>query len=92
MSPILPRSTAESAGDAPTVTVKDLASRLGVSTWWVGERVRKNLIPHVRTGTPPQPGKRDTRAVSFTQAQADKIAADYEACRIEVIEPRGGAA
>ena len=79
-------------GDAPRVTVQELATRLGVSTWWIGERVRKGLIPHVRTGTPPDPGKRDTRAVSFTEAQAAKIEADYLASRVTVVEPNGGAA
>lgn len=91
MSPISPRSTAESAADTPTVTAQQLADRLGVSTWWVGERVRKGLIPHVRTGTRPQPGKRDTRAVSFTEEQARKIEADYRAGLVQVIEPGGAA-
>lgn len=78
--------------ESPGITIEVLANRLGVSAWWVGERVRKGLIPHVRTGTPPAAGKRDTRAVSFTEAQAQKIEADYRASRVTVIEPRDGAA
>lgn len=92
MSPKSPRSAPDSAGESSKVTIEVLAKRLGVSPWWVGERVRKGLIPHVRTGTPPGPGKRDTRAVSFTEDQAQKIEADYRASLVEVVEPRGGAA
>ena len=92
MAPKPPRNTTQSPGESSEVTIEVLAKRLGVSTWWVGERVRKGLIPHVRTGTPPAPGKRDTRAVSFTEAQAEKIERDYHASRVTIVEPHGGAA
>lgn len=63
-----------SAGDA-TVTAEELARRVGRSRGWVGDQVRKGLIPHARIGAPPLPGRKDTRPIMFTEEQAREIQA-----------------
>lgn len=90
MPPLTPAKALQAA-ESPLVTAEQLAARLEVSKWWIGDRVRSGRIPHVRVGTPPRSGGRDTRAICFTPEQADQITADYEASLIEIV-PAGGAA
>lgn len=79
----------ESTEDSPQITVQQLAERVGYSRDWMLRMARKGLIPHVRVGRPPLPGRKDTRPVRFTAAQADEVEAMV---RHVEYRPAGGAA
>lgn len=59
----------------PGLTRAELAERLGRSVWWVGDQVRRGLVPHIRKGAPPPVGARDTRPVYFTPEHVAQIEA-----------------
>lgn len=71
------------------VAAATLAEEIDRSRGWVSDMARKKLIPHVRLGPPPLPGRKDTRPVYFTREQADEIKALVN--HVEYV-PAGGVA
>lgn len=55
----------------PELSAKELAARVGRSTYWVKENARRGRIPHVRLG--PRKEGRDVRPIYFTEQQAQEI-------------------
>ncbi len=82
-------SAPDSSEESSVITARQLATRVGRSRDWMLRMARQGLIPHVRVGPPPLPGRKDTRPVCFTAAQAAEVEA--LAHHIEY-RPAGGAA
>lgn len=67
--------TSTTLADAtPELSAKELAARVGRSTYWVKENARRGRIPHLRLGE-RQEGKRDVRPIYFTEEQARQVEA-----------------
>lgn len=58
--------------EAPELSAKELAVRVGRSTYWVKENARRGRIPHVRLGA-RKPDQRDVRPIYFTEEQAQAV-------------------
>lgn len=67
-----PVTSATLDNPTPELSAKELAARVGRSTYWVKENVRRGRIPHLRLGE-RQEGKRDVRPIYFTEEQAQAV-------------------